>query len=298
MALNTFYGKLKQLHPVPTSRGVIVAAICIGLLISGILFIFQPFGLYLIKQGTTKNAIIAGYGLITFLVIIIKGIIVPALVPALYRQEKWTFGKDLVYDGLLSFILIGTCNLLYSARAFGFKLSWENFLFFQLVTLCVGFLPYTMLAMYKHIRLLQGNVGVATNLNAGLEIFREEQIEAAAIEKVIIEAENGYDKLELSPSDFVYAESADNYVKIYYDENEILKSKMIRYTLKKLEDIFTSYANIVRCHRAYIVNVHKVSSFSGNAQGLKLQLKNSGDELVPVSRAMVTVIRGLLNSQN
>ncbi|RYD58409.1 MAG: LytTR family transcriptional regulator [Sphingobacteriales bacterium] len=296
MSISTVYGKLKQLHPVPTSRNVLVAALGIGLLISGVLFVFQPFGLFLVENGAAKNAIIAGYGLITFLVIVIKGIVVPAFIPAIYRKEVWTFGKDLFYDGLLSFLIIGTCNLLYSVWVFNYELSWRGFLFFQLATLLVGFLPYTVLAMYKHIRLLQRNIQTATSLNAGLETYQEDHTNAPADDLLLIKAESGYDKLELSPSAFAYAESADNYIKVFYEEQGVLREKMIRFTLKKLEDLFGNHPGIVRCHRAYIINVQFVASFSGNAQGLKLEVRNSEGMLVPVSRAMVPAIRGLLNS--
>jgi hypothetical protein len=298
-AVSVFYKKLKQLHPVPTSSRVLKTALCIGLLICGILAIFQPFGLYMVPNSAAKNAVIAGYGLITFLVVIIKGIVVPAFVSAIYRRETWTFGRDLLYDGLLSFFIIGVCNQLYSVWAFGYPLNWKGFLFFQLATVLVGFMPYTVLSMYRHIRLLQRNIEAAISLNTGLEHYQEEPIGLSqANEMILIEAESGYDKLELSPSAFAYAESADNYIKVFYEEQGVLRLKMIRYTLKKLEEVFERYPGIVRCHRAYVINIDFVTSFSGNAQGLKLEVKNGNGIQVPVSRAMVATIRRLLNSAN
>jgi DNA-binding LytR/AlgR family response regulator len=94
----------------------------------------------------------------------------------------------------------------------------------------------------------------------------------------------------------VCAESADNYVKIWYEEGSQLKMKMMRLTLKKLENIFKSDPLVLRCHRTYIANIHFVTAFSGNAQGLKLEISIAPDILIPVSRTMVPAIKALLNS--
>jgi len=80
-----------------------------------------------------------------------------------------------------------------------------------------------------------------------------------------------------------------NYVVI----NDITLSKQtFRSTLSKLADELLVY-NIVRCHRSYLVNINAIKSVSGNAQGLKLQLKNT-EQIIPVSRKYISKIKTIL----
>ncbi len=67
---------------------------------------------------------------------------------------------------------------------------------------------------------------------------------------------------------------------------------VLRTTLKSISEAFEGIDKILKCHRSYIVNLHKVSRFSGNAQGYKLHFRE-GEELVPVSRALNSTIKSL-----
>jgi len=47
---------------------------------------------------------------------------------------------------------------------------------------------------------------------------------------------------------------------------------------------------LLRCHRSYLVNAAVIREARGNAQGLKLSIVGTEEE-VPVSRAYVAVLR-------
>jgi DNA-binding LytR/AlgR family response regulator len=51
----------------------------------------------------------------------------------------------------------------------------------------------------------------------------------------------------------------------------------------------------VRCHRTYIVNTDKIYSVTGNAQGYRLSLHDTQEE-IPVSRTYLHVIKDLSRS--
>ncbi|HVU59179.1 MAG TPA: LytTR family DNA-binding domain-containing protein [Puia sp.] len=93
----------------------------------------------------------------------------------------------------------------------------------------------------------------------------------------------------LHSAQFLYAEAADNYVKIFYTDDQ----QLIRSTLRQLEEIFQGNERIFRCHRTYLVNLDKVVHISGNAQGYKLHLEGVS-QIIPVSRSLNGQIASLV----
>ena len=92
------------------------------------------------------------------------------------------------------------------------------------------------------------------------------------------------DAFELEVQNLLYAEAEGNYIKLVYLEGNKVMQKLLRMTMKQAEGIVQSYSSILRCHRAYLVNIHFVARVDGNMQGYRLRLKHCSEE-VPVSRA-------------
>src|SRR5215471_9595112 len=78
--------------------------------------------------------------------------------------------------------------------------------------------------------------------------------------------------------------------KIIHLDKGTTQQKVIRNSLKNLEDQLSKYPGIYRCHRTCLVNLQKVIHASGNAQGIKLHL-NGTNELIPVSRSLTQEIK-------
>jgi hypothetical protein len=251
------------------------------------LLVFEPFGFNNIPPSLEKYLVIAGYGVITFVVVIINGIVLPAIFPRVYKHGAWTLAHDIFLQSFSNFFFIGVLNWLYSVLIFGFELSMSTFLFYQLATLSVGFLPNVIIILARHNQLLRQNNTRVLLLNENLENL--ERVGATQKEMIELVPETGNQKLLINIADFVFAESADNYVKVYFLKSGNMQMEMIRFTLKRLESSFENSPHIARCHRTYIVNLDFVSSFSGNAQGLSLFIEKA-DISLPVSRSMAPVI--------
>ena len=121
---------------------------------------------------------------------------------------------------------------------------------------------------------------------------------AEAREEVLLEG-GTRESLALDPVRLLYAESEGNYVRLHYLDADSGKPavKLLRLTLRQAEDAFLDYSYIIRCHRAYLVNLHRVAQVSGNAQGYRLHLEGCGTE-IPVSRSYaVRVKRALEGSE-
>lgn len=292
--------QLRQLHPMPGRKSVFAVAMFMGLAIALFLIVFQPFGINTIPFSGRKLAILAGYGVITIGVVCLNGIVLPAAFPGMYATERWTLGKDILLLGLVNFAMVTLANFLYTSWAFGFDFTVGSLLFSLIATLSVGFLPFTILVLYRHNRLLQQNLQSAAIINAHIPApdtaKKIPEAESPVQEKVIIlSAEGGGEGITFSADDLLYAESADNYIKVTTLVNGTAKTATIRQTLKHLEDLAETEKHIARCHRSFIVNMRKVTHAEGNAQGLRLEMEGC-EAIVPVSRTYVSTIKSLLNT--
>ena len=63
-------------------------------------------------------------------------------------------------------------------------------------------------------------------------------------------SENITENFSLLIAEVVLIRSADNYVEIVYKEGDTFKKKLIRNTMKNIEQQIKQYSNFLRCHRA------------------------------------------------
>jgi hypothetical protein len=91
------------------------------------------------------------------------------------------------------------------------------------------------------------------------------------------------EELSFLPSEFIYAESDGNYVIFHLFVREQLKEVMIRNSISEIDQQLSAIPFFMRIHRAFIVNLKKVSSKSGNSLGYQLKLAGSNNK-IPVSR--------------
>ena len=83
-----------------------------------------------------------------------------------------------------------------------------------------------------------------------------------------------------------YAESNANYLRIVtYEDGE--KSQTIRLTIKQLEDALAEYPQMMRCHRAYMVNTNNISYYEGTLSKGEVHFALIKDT-VPVSKTYAT----------
>lgn len=98
------------------------------------------------------------------------------------------------------------------------------------------------------------------------------------------------DTVELRSADLLYMEAYGNYVRINYHSTDGVKQKLLRATIKQIEESLQNDPAIVRCHRAFIVNVTHIVHVEGNLHGYKLKLRYTNDE-IPVSRGYTKNIK-------
>lgn len=106
-------------------------------------------------------------------------------------------------------------------------------------------------------------------------------------------SENESDNFRIQVSEIVFLKSANNYVEIGYHDEGIVKKKMIRNTLRNVEQQLSEFNNFVRTHRTSIVNIHYVNKLHKNFNNYWLSLDHT-KETISVSRQYLMAVKELL----
>ena len=243
------------------------------------LIIFQPFQISFLEESITVVA--AGFALITFVTMLVLNGIVPLFFYRYFDETNWTVTRELLYT-LLNIWLIGILNFLYYNFFFTNSFTWSSLWWFQFSTVVIGIFPVAFIVYYKERNSRLKYIGEADSLSQVLKT--ELQREVKTKDTVILPSQNQNENIKIATDLLYFVKAADNYIEVYL-MNETLQKKMIRNTLKSIEESLIGNSNFFRCHKSYIVNLDKVSKISGNAQGYKLHMVDM-DQQIPVSRQL------------
>lgn len=143
-------------------------------------------------------------------------------------------------------------------------------------TFFILLIPYTMCYIYF---IWQERV-------AQLRTIRERLAEDETILKaayVQIYDDKGEMRLSVRRENLILLESADNYVCVWYLNNNSPKKILVRNTLKNIADSLSS-THIQRCHRSYVVNLDLVKVMRREKEGVFVELGIDGVPEVPISK--------------
>jgi TolB-like protein/Tfp pilus assembly protein PilF len=101
--------------------------------------------------------------------------------------------------------------------------------------------------------------------------------------------------LEINLRKLVFVEAQENYSRFIWLDGDEVHEKILRVTLKKIEDQIVN-DHLVRCHRSYIINLNFPFTIRGNSNGYRLASKRFKD-IIPISRALGKEIVARLRSR-
>jgi hypothetical protein len=248
---------------------------------------FQPFPN---KYADLNTVLIfnAGFGAIAFVLLIIIRIVSPWLFQDqdLIRQDE----NPITYFNGFSILVL-------SSVAFAFYLKYVGetgitfYIMFKIVLICF-IIPISL--MFYRVRnesrqeiklLVKENISLKRQLDKIEENDRNKMIEFIS--------ENITENLKLPLSSVVLIKSADNYVEIFYREENTPKKRLIRNTLKKIEQQLRAYPAFLRCHRTSIINIQYLEKLDRKINNYWIILKDF-DERIPVSRQYILKLKETL----
>ena len=110
---------------------------------------------------------------------------------------------------------------------------------------------------------------------------------AAPVQKFTLFDNNGVLKLSVSSANLYYVEADDNYIKVWYaDQQGALQTYMLRCRLKTVEESFAG-SDLIRCHRKFIVNMQKVKLLQKVGGVYELTLDNEAIAPIPVTKTYI-----------
>ena len=143
-------------------------------------------------------------------------------------------------------------------------------------TFLILLIPYTMCYIYF---IWQERVAQLRILRARLD----EDETALQTAYVQIFDEKGEMRLSVRREHLLMIESADNYICVWYTNQNAPKKVLVRNTLKQVAEQLAS-THIQRCHRSYLVNLDHVKVLRREKEGVFVELGIDGVPDVPISK--------------
>jgi hypothetical protein len=248
-----------------------------GLFVTAFLFFFKPFGTT-VGEGLEWRYLThcVAFGLVTFGVTLLMQLLCRAL-PAIFNEREWRSWKEILFN-LFFLFCIGLANMLLGKLFYKAPVTWYSFLMWQVYTVAVGIFPTVFGAFLSVVNLQKKYAEEAAGIHPEPGTHTQHH-------QVTLYGENQQEMLQIDVANIAFLEAQDNYVQVNYFEQGMFKRRLLRTTMRKMEDSLKEYDFLFRCHRTYLVNFDLVERVSGNAQGYRLHLSGI-EETIPVSRGL------------
>ncbi len=195
-------------------------------------------------------------------------------------ETGWTLGKE-IFNLSLILLIIGIVNFLIRDFIYTNPDNWSFRYFWEEIrnTFLVGFLLLVIVLPLNLERLINKH---KTSIHKIAD--RRSPTSSDSIYSVKDALSN--ELFELKAENFLFAKVEGNYTEVFTSSDDGIHKKLVRVTLKELEEQLKYNPQIYKTHRSYLVHLNTITAISGNAQGYQLQLKNC-PYTVPVSRSHI-----------
>jgi hypothetical protein len=267
-------------------RTILKLTIILIISVTFFLYLFQPFTVNFDEHKFSWFFISLFRGLLVGSVFLLFTAILRVTVPEHLQDQNWTVGRELLFITAV-LLLIGLGNFFLRELIYDNPDNFSLRYFRAEVgnTFLVGFLFAVIGVMINYMHLLKSTARKAKTWD---DLISKSQQQPPVDPEITISAESPQDVISFRLDAFLYAVVDGNYVEFFLrDENDQVKRYITRNTLKNVEKQLNPHQNMIRVHRSFLVNLNKIESVKGNAQGYKLSL--SGVEMpIPVSRGYIS----------
>jgi len=237
-----------------------------------------------------KLLILAAFGGITFILLGILRLLIPSVFKRTFTTEKWNTNKEIFWGFL--YVTLNSVAFVFFARYVG-----KIHITFHIVTIIVilSLFAIVILAVTNEFHHLKKQVrefkgGDSKKSADSKETQPEENPE------IEFESENKSEYFHLFLNQIILIKSANNYIEVIYKKDDKINKKLIRYTLKNTEILFSKYAAMIRCHRSCIVNKNYIKKVTKGSDGLKLSLFDYPQD-IHVSRQYILKVKEALRKR-
>ncbi len=212
------------------------------------------------------------------------------------RRNLWF---QFINTPLISLMICLYRHLVLSARVDNNELSWTNF-FETLVIMAFCSFAIGLYWRFKfRNRFLALELEETRVLNEQLRMMQkaeedrpltENDSRPARDDEVVTLTGTTSESVTLRVRLLLYVEAVGNYVRVTHLHEGQAQTDMIRTTLKQVEQDLHNHPTIVRCHRAFLVNLQQVEQIVSSAGSMHLLISHCHAS-VPVSRSNIAQIK-------
>ena len=224
------------------------------------------------------------FAAVTFIVLAISIVISPKIFPVVFDPVNWTLKKYLVQTIVQCFVIGTICIFIDKWYICPADMPWSEIAIHAYTQVAlIGIIPVTFITLFLKNTMLQENLRQAILANQQLEKIRnlKSEINKPAHNSLTIYSDTS-ETLTLNLPDLLFIQADDNYSTVFWIQENVVQKKLLRVNLKSIENQINNSFTI-RCHRSFIVNVHAISSVTGNTNGYKLRIRDT-EHFIPVSR--------------
>ena len=292
-----------------------VRAISVGFAVLA-LGVFKPFGLGAWGWETYAHLLliwVLGFGVCFLTEVILRYI---AKMPRSYEQGvdyiiRRNLWFQLINTPLISFMICLYRHFVLSDRVPNNQLSWSNF--FETLAI-IAFISFAIGLYWRfkfRSRYLATELEETRQLNEQLKAMQAQaeskvqSLEAAMNQsgedrhelpsETLTLSGTTSEKITLNIDNLLFIETVGNYVKVCHLRDGHVRTDMLRATSKQMEDDLHHYPMIVRCHRAFLVNLAQVEQIISKSGSMQLIIKHSHDN-IPVSRSNIAQIKEVIKN--
>jgi len=259
----------------------IVFFISVG--VFGFLYLFQPFDISSLAK-MDKFYLIIGLALITFLSLCFNLLFLQSMFTRLFSNLKWNIKKEILWNVWILFSI--SSGYYWYCRTLGGSFEFEYHIVLTLLFIAV--IPITALIIVNRNRIIRSHLLFAKELNKKLQDNKQ-----IPEKTVLFDSDYQKDSLVLKVSLILFIRSANNYIEVFWKENDNVKSQLVRCSLTKAEEMLKDDKYIFRCHRSYMVNINYIEKVKGNTEGYRLFFDKVGFS-VPVSKNFAKKLKELI----
>lgn len=260
------------------------------------LAVFKPFGLDAWHwQGYMHLACIFALGVVVCMLTdaVMKYLVRNPVSMDDSRRDVDYFIRRNLYFQIINTLLVTLMICLYrhfvmSGRIPANHLSWSNFFETLLIIAFCSFAIGLYWRFKFRSRYLAEELAETKLLNEQLKAIKPLPVSSAPADLTLTGTTN--ETVTLQVSDLLYIEAVGNYVKVYHLRDGAVRADMLRATSKQIEEELRDYPMIVRCHRAFLVNLAQIDQVIYKSGNMQLVMKLC-PESIPVSRSKISLIK-------
>ena len=256
------------------------------------LAVFKPFGLDAWQWQAYVHLV--ALGVIGFSICMITDIILKYVIkmPRSFKKgAEYIIRRNLWFQFINTpLVALGIClyrHFVLSDRIEGNQLSLVNFLeILAIIAFCSFAIGLYWRFKYRS-KYLAMELEETRLLNEELKKMQEERVEELTLTGTTNES------VTLQISHLLFIEAVGNYVKVSHLRDDQVHTDMLRATMKQMEETLQGYPMIVRCHRAFLVNLGQVEQIVSHSGSTQLLIKHCHESL-PVSRSNMSQVRAAI----